>query len=387
MQVGNQPPHLAITLHDSAPLTPAPSGPQTKGEKINSWLGSAGQQAIVSGVAWGFANKLAPAVGKKVGESIAGPEGATAGVAIGNLIGGACLGIAHYSAEVACTKLRTKLGHGFQYQPDINGAKGKKFTYNTFIATFSSVGALKGLVKEKLGIGKGWGDVFKGVGLDVASSAIGGGIAQSIINLRKPLVGGGGFHGELKYKEIKDGPYNWREAKNRIAGGTVAGASGAMLDAVTEMSNPKGGFKVATSMVMGGAKSWMMLHTWFNARETVGAMFPKPPAATPTPPEAPTAPPPPAPPTQEHVAPPEGSTLEIELTSQTGESSHIPTPSLLKDTVESQRYYGGEQSEIVAEHSGANEDEKTPFSSKRHNTGTLESVFNQSSRGWERSRP
>ncbi len=381
MQVGNQPSHLAITLHDSAPSAPTPSGPQTKGEKINSWLGSAGQQAIVSGVAWGFANKLAPAVGKKVGESIAGPEGATAGVAIGNLIGGACLGIAHYSAEVACTKLRTKLGHGFQYQPDINGAKGKKFTYNTFIATFSSVGALKGLAKEKLGIGKGWGDVFKGVGLDTVSSAIGGGIAQSIINLRKPLVGGGGFHGELKYKEIKDGPYNWREAKNRIAGGTVAGASGAMLDAVTEMSSPKGGFKIATSMVMGGAKSWMMLHTWFNARETVGAMFPKPPAATPTPPAAPTTSTPPAPPTQEQAALPGGNTPETELTTHTGDPTHIATPSLLRDTVESQRYYGGEQSEIVDEHS----DETTPISSRRHEDNTLEKVFNQSSRGWSRS--
>ena len=114
-------------------------------------------------------------------------------------------------------------------------------------------------------------------------------------------------------------------------------------------------------------------------------MFPKPPAATPTPPEAPTAPTPPAPPTQEHVAPPEGSTLEIELTSQTGESSHIPTPSLLKDTVESQRYYGGEQSEIVAEQSGADEDEKTPITSKRHGENTLEKVFSQSSRGWMRS--
>lgn len=384
MHVGNPQHHLAITMHDSAPLTPPPSGPQTKGEKINSWLGSAGQQAIVSGVAWGFANKLAPAVGKKVGESIAGPEGATAGVAIGNLIGGACLGIAHYSAEVACTKLRTKLGHGFQYQPDINGAKGKKFTYNTFIATFSAVGAFKGLAKEKLGIGKGWGDVFKGVGLDTVSSFIGGGIAQSIINLRKPLVGGGGFHGELKYNEIKDGPYNWREAKNRIAGGTVSGMSGAMLDAVTEMTDAKGGFKIATSMVMGGAKSWMMLHTWFNARETVGAMFPKPP--TPTPPEVTTTSTPPSPPTQEQVAPPEDSTLEVELTIQTGESSHIPTPSLLRDTVESMRYYGGEQSEIVAEHSDANEDETTPISSKRHEEKTLEDIFNQSTRGgWMRS--
>ena len=283
----NPPPHIAIDMPPEPPAA-APSGPQGRGEKIAAWAGAAGQQAVVSGAAWGFANKLPVAIGTTVGAAVGGPAGAAVGAAVGNLIGGATLGLTHYSAEVACNNARVKMGHGFQYQPD-PGAGATKFTYNSFIGTFSTIGGAKSLAKAgveaAIGDGKPWANAFAGVAVDTGSSMIGGAIAQMIINDRQHLVGEDGFNSEIKYKELKHKEFDWDEATTRVKGGLAAGASGGLLASSMELvqAPASSGAKMAAGAMTGAAQTSIMLHTWFNARETF-APPPKPAApAAPTP--------------------------------------------------------------------------------------------------------
>jgi hypothetical protein len=293
MHVNNSTPHIAIDIPE-APPAPPPSGPQSRSEKAAAWVGAAGQQAVVSGAAWGFANKLPVAIGTTVGAAVGGPAGAAVGAAVGNLVGGATLGITHYSAELACNNARVKMGHGFQYQPD-PGAGATKFTYNSFIGTFSTIGGAKSLAKAgveaAIGDGKDWAKAFAGVAVDTGSSMIGGAIAQTIINDRQHLVGEDGFNSEIKYKELKDKKFDWGEATTRMQGGVAAGASGGLLAASTELvqNSASSAAQLATGAMMGAAQTSIMLHTWFNARET----FANPPKPAAPPPPPPTAPPPP----------------------------------------------------------------------------------------------
>ena len=348
------PPHIAIDIPEPQPA-PAPSGPQGRGEKIAAWVGAAGQQAVVSGAAWGFANKLPVAIGTTVGATVGGPAGAAVGAAVGNLIGGATLGITHYSAEVACNNARVKMGHGFQYQPD-PGAGATKFTYNSFIGTFSTIGGLKSMAKAgveaAIGDGKDWAKAFAGVAVDTGSSMIGGAIAQTIINDRQHLVGEDGFNSEIKYKELKHKNFDMDEATTRMKGGVAAGASGGLLAASQELvqNSASSGAQLATGAMTGAVQTSIMLHTWFNARETFAA------------PPKPTAPPPP---------PPTASTPPPVASTTTGASGHLGQSNRIPGASESSRYFepefevdehqllgGGDiemgtlphQSEIIEEH-------------------------------------
>ncbi len=291
MHVNNSTPHIAIDIPE-APPAPPPSGPQSRGEKVAAWGGAAGQQAVVSGAAWGFANKLPVAIGTTVGAAVGGPAGAALGAVAGNLIGGATLGITHYSAEVACNNARVKMGHGFQYQPD-PGAGATKFTQNAFIGTFSTIGGAKSLAKAGIeaavGDGKDWAKAFAGVAVDTGSSTIGGGIAQTIINGRQYLVGEDGFNSEIKYKELKHKNFDMNEAMTRMKGGVAAGASGGLLAGGMELvqNSASTAAQLVTGAMMGAAQTSIMLHTWFNARET----FANPPKPAAPPPTAPTPPP------------------------------------------------------------------------------------------------
>ena len=348
------PPHIAIDIPEPQPA-PAPSGPQGRGEKIAAWVGAAGQQAVVSGAAWGFANKLPVAIGTTVGATVGGPAGAAVGAAVGNLIGGATLGFTHYSAEVACNNARVKMGHGFQYQPD-PGAGATKFTYNSFIGTFSTIGGLKSMAKAgveaSIGDGKDWAKAFAGVAVDTGSSMIGGAIAQTIINDRQHLVGEDGFNSEIKYKELKHKNFDMDEATTRMKGGVAAGASGGLLAASQELvqNSASSGAQLATGAMTGAVQTSIMLHTWFNARETFAA------------PPKPTAPPPP---------PPTASTPPPVASTTTGASGHLGQSNRIPGASESSRYFepefevdehqllgGGDiemgtlphQSEIIEEH-------------------------------------
>lgn len=326
MHVNNSTAHIAIDMPE-APPAPPPSGPQNRGEKIASWVGAAGQQAVVSGAAWGFANKLPVAIGTTVGAAVGGPGGAALGAVAGNLIGGATLGITHYSAEVACNNARVKMGHGFQYQPD-PGAGAAKFTQNSFIGTFSTIGGAKSLAKAgieaAIGDGKDWGKAFAGVAVDTGSSMIGGAIAQTIINDRQHLVGENGFDSEIKYKELKHKNFDMNEATTRMKGGVAAGASGGLLAGGMELvqNSASSAAQLATGAMMGAAQTSIMLHTWFNARETFAAA-PKP-AAQP----APTA----------STPPPAASTA-------TGAPGHLGQSNRIPGLSESSRYF-----DTVAEH-------------------------------------
>ncbi|MEJ2417772.1 MAG: hypothetical protein P8Y45_12755 [Exilibacterium sp.] len=280
MHISNPPPpHITIDIPSDAPPA-TPGGPQSRSEKVAAWAGAAGQQAVVSGLSWGFANKLPVAIGTTVGAMAGGPAGAAGGAVVGNLIGGTLLGITHYSAEVACNNTRVKMGNGFQYQPD-PGADSKKFTYNSFIGTFSTIGGLKGLAKAgveaNIGDGKDWAKTFTNLAVDMASSTAGGAIAQTITNDRQHLVGSDGFNSEIKYKELKEKKFDWNEAKTRMKGGTATGASGSLFDFADSLkqSPASSGASMVAGMALGAAETSLMVHTWFNALETF-ASTPRP---------------------------------------------------------------------------------------------------------------
>ena len=319
MHVNNSTPHIAIDMPE-APPAPPPSGPQSRAEKTAAWVGAAGQQAVVSGAAWGFANKLPVAIGTTVGAAVGGPAGAAVGAIAGNLIGGATLGITHYSAELACNNARVKMGHGFQYQPD-PGAGAAKFTQNSFIGTFSTIGGAKSLAKAgieaAIGDGKDWGKAFAGVAVDTGSSMIGGAIAQTIINDRQHLVGENGFDSEIKYKELKHKNFDMNEATTRMKGGVAAGASGGLLAGGMELvqNSASTGAQLATGALTGAVQTSIMLHTWFNARETF-ASPPKPAAPQPT----------------ASTPPPVASTA-------TGTSGHLGGSTRIPGLSESSRYF------------------------------------------------
>lgn len=286
-------PQVAIDMpEESPPPQTVPSGSLTRAEKVAAWVGSAGQQAIVSGVGWGVANKLPIVIGGAAGAAVGGPVGGAIGVGVGNVLGGVLLGPSHYAASIACSKLRMKMAHGFQYQPDVNEARAKKFTENTFIGTFSTVmGAKAGLKAMVPKTDSPWRNGFVGLGLDVGFSMVGGGLAQTVINARKALVGGGGGHGHIDYKQIKDpGEFSSREAITRMLGGGMAGVVGGLMDAGTSLQGGDlqetvaGTNKIVADALLGGAKSAAMLHTWFNIRATAaGVKTSNPGAATPTP--------------------------------------------------------------------------------------------------------
>lgn len=319
MHVNNSTPHIAIDMPE-APPAPPPSGPQSRAEKTAAWAGAAGQQAVVSGAAWGFANKLPVAIGTTVGAAVGGPAGAAVGAIAGNLIGGATLGITHYSAELACNNARVKMGHGFQYQPD-PGAGAAKFTQNSFIGTFSTIGGAKSLAKAgieaAIGDGKDWGKAFAGVAVDTGSSMLGGAIAQTIINDRQHLVGEDGFNSEIKYKELKHKNFDMNEATTRMKGGVAAGASGGLLAGGMELvqNSASTGAQLATGALTGAVQTSIMLHTWFNARETF-ASTPKPAAPQPT----------------ASTPPPVASTA-------TGTSGHLGGSTRIPGLSESSRYF------------------------------------------------
>jgi len=279
--------HVAIDMSavgDVTPQTPAPAraaGPVTlsTSEAAAAWTGHTLQQASVSGVSWGFAQKVPGAVGSAAGAAIGGPIGAGVGALVGNVIGGALLGPTHHLMEVAAVKARRAIGHGFQFTPYTGDEKKvKNFRENAFIGTFSVVQGSKGIAKAVVSAGLSpFAAEFAKLGLDVVFSIGGGALAQGVSNLRKAM----GRQGQFRYVESKDPALNGREAVNRLGAGSAAGTVRGLFDLSSKLvasgtaATPPTGTQLFGIGLQGGLKTAVTLCTWFKLRDTAAGIMPQ----------------------------------------------------------------------------------------------------------------
>ncbi|MEF3062875.1 type III effector [Ralstonia solanacearum] len=274
-----QSPHLSPTRDglsishtiDIPPTVPlAPAGRATGGaaltesEQFNAKLASVMQQFLVSGASWGVTRKLfqefAPALGQLIGSkghaAAGGIYGQMVGSVLGNMLGGATLGAAHYMTEHGVKQLRTAIGRGSEYAPSVSSEAMKQAI---FIGTFATFMACKGIAKTAT---PSQGSVMKDTGmayaLDIAFSAFGGAAAESITQM---LAKG--------FSKIKT-DWSWDELKSRVAGGLAAGTVSALGDVNANITEPNAdvqGGKWAVAGLGGAINSVMALSSWFLVRK------------------------------------------------------------------------------------------------------------------------
>jgi hypothetical protein len=152
----------------------------TTSAKIKAVSAAAIQQALVSGLTWGCVDKVGLAVA-----GVAFP-GSVAAASIANVLGGVALGPAHLLIENLIVKLRHRIGHGAEFNPDPNDGRGKYYREGVFIGCFYAASGIKSVVKVATGAGP-----WVGLGIDVASSLLAGTGAQLLTAFRKPIVESG----------------------------------------------------------------------------------------------------------------------------------------------------------------------------------------------------
>lgn len=252
-------------------------------QAVAAWAGHTGQQAFVSSVAWGVAQKLPVALGTAVGTALGGPVGGGFGALAGNIAGGMLLGPAHYIAEVGAVKVRRAIGGGCEYTPYAgDDKKAKNFRENSFIAATSVVQGAKAIVKAVAVTGAPFPAAFASYGLDIASSLCGGALSQGISNMRKAM----GRQSEFKYVESKDPAVKGRETVNRLGAGFGAGLVAGSFDLANRLvasgtaATPLTTAQLFGQGIQGSLKSAVTLFTWFKLRDTAAGIMPQAPQST-----------------------------------------------------------------------------------------------------------
>ena len=241
-------------------------------EQRAAWIATVAQQAVVSGLSWGFCNKLPALIG--------GAAGGLPGTIAGNFIGGILLGFAHYLLETACGKARTAIGHGCEYTPDTNAAKDKVFREGVFIGLFIGGNILKTLMKdaalhqdENHTLATVAARVAAEVGIDTGMSAMIGAAAQLITSSRKYIIGG-----TRDYKPISASEINWREAATRMAAGLGVGAASSSFAVMNRCisASPADGLQTAARISSSGVSLLSTLSVWFMLREAIANVMRSP---------------------------------------------------------------------------------------------------------------
>lgn len=236
-------------------------------EECAAWIATILQQAIVSGLSWGFVHKS----GAIIGVALAGPAGALVGAVVGQIVGGTFLGPAHYLVETGCLRLREAIGHGCQLTPTSKATANCR--ENTFIGVFTLGSIAKTFARPEIVNQVKGGEIAAlaaGLGVDVGVSAVSGAIAQTISSLYNSMTGQ-----EVTYKPVSSPPLDWREALRRaVAGGMGVAMTNGSFDVINTAiaaSTAPYPVKEIAQPASSGARTALSLLSWFKFRAGLAA--------------------------------------------------------------------------------------------------------------------
>jgi hypothetical protein len=242
--------------------------------KVKAATAAGIQQGLVSGLTWGGVNKIGLAVA-----GVAFP-GSTAAVSVANVLGGVALGPAHLLMENLVVRVRHRIGHGAEFNPDSNDARSKYFREGVFVGCFYAASGIKSVVKVTTGAGP-----WVGFGIDVVSSLLAGAGAQLLTTFRKPIVETGAnvvypaigaVRPDVRSLALKKVTLP-RVSVREMAVRTVAGLAVGGMTTVAELGSVKDDTvgDLVRVAAHNATKSFVALSTWFGIRSMLSNVLDK----------------------------------------------------------------------------------------------------------------